>query len=358
MIGPVVKTASCEPERSQLRHEAQLLLRARHPGVVTIRSFTDQDGTTCLTIAPVDGWTLADAPPKEPIDALRYTAALARTVADLHELGIAHRALRADHVLSTADGRPMLCELGDATSHAADDDRRTDADALRGLVELIALAVTPESRGSRAANALRTLATDLRDDTEPASPAEIAVRAKRAVARHESRFRRSGARPSPGPRRPRRHRLAAFALGPVIVVGSIVLMSRHAGEPSAREPNPTTSVTVTTIVAPESPAPTVVDTTPRRVEAGGALFDVGQTGDDVVVADWHCDGEPSAALLRPTTGEVFVFSSLPAAGETLTARLVATVPGAVSIVADRTDAPCPPLVVRRTDGSNQPVGDR
>ncbi len=356
MIGPVVKTASCEPERGLLRHEAQLLLRARHPGVVTIRSFTDQDRTTCLTIAPVDGCTLADAPPKQPIDALRFTAALARTVADLHDMGIAHRALRADHVLSTTDGRPMLCELGDATSHAGDDDRRTDADALRGLIELIALATTPESRGSRAANALRKLATDLRDDAEPASPAEIAVRAGRAAARHESRFRLIGVRRPHEPRRPRRKGLAAFALGPVIVLGTIVLMSRHAGEPTAREPGPTTSVTAA--VAPTTPAPTVAVATPMRVQAGGALFDVGETGDQVVVADWHCDGEPSAALLRPATGEVFVFASLPAAGETLTARLVATVPGAVSIVTERADAPCPPLEVRRTDGSSQPIGDR
>lgn len=346
MIGPVVKTATGEPERSRLRREAQLLLRARHPGVVTISAFTDQDGSTRLTIAAVNGCTLAEAPPRTPLDALRFTAALARTIADLHQLGIAHRLLRADHVLSTVDGRPVLSEFGDATANADDDDRRADAEALRDLVGLIASATTPAPRDSRATAALRSIAADLRNSPVPMSPAVLAARAGRAASRRNPKFGRRRAQP-------RRHRVAAFALGPAIVLIAVVLMSRHAGEAPAPASIATTSATTAT-----HPATPATEATPTRVEVGGASFDVGKAGDQVVVADWHCDGEPSAALLRPTTGEVFVFASLPAEGETLTARRVATVPGAVSIDDDKIDAPCPPLVVRRTDGSRQPLGDR
>jgi hypothetical protein len=88
------------------------------------------------------------------------------------------------------------------------------------------------------------------------------------------------------------------------------------------------------------------------------MFDVGEAGDDVLIADWHCDGEPSAALVRPSTGEVFVFASLPAAGETITGQHIATVPGAIAIETDDANAPCPPLVVRSTDGSTHAIGDR
>jgi hypothetical protein len=305
MIDPVVKTATSEPERGQLRHEAQVLLRARHPGVVVIAAFTDQDASTRLTIAGVDGCTLADAPPKQPLDALRFTAALARTIADLHAMGIAHRSLRADHVLCRADGRPLLCEFGDATTKAGDADRLGDAQALRNLVELIAAA---------------------------------SDRSARVV-----RFRRR-------PRRRRPHRVTAFALGPAIVLGTVVLWSRRAGDvPSTSAP---------ALISTSGATSVPIGRTPTRVDAGGAQFDVGQAGDQVLIADWHCDGEPSAALLRPSTGEVFVFAALPAAGETLTGRRVATVIDAVSIVDDRTDAACPPLAVRRADGTTFPIGDR
>ena len=336
MIGPVVKTETGEPGRSHLRREAQLLLRARHPGVVTISAFSDQDGSTRLTIAAVTGCTLAEAPPRTPVDALRFTAALARTLADLHEIGLAHRLLRADHVLSTVDGRPVLSEFGDATANADDDDRRLDAEALRDLVGLIASATTPGPRGSRAAGALRALAADVRSSPVPMSPADVAARAGREASRRTPRIGRHRARPS-------RHRVAAFALGPAIILATVVLMSQHAGETPAPASLP---------VAPAA------EKTPMRVEVGGTQYDVGQAGDQVLVADWHCDGEPSAALLRPATGEVFVFTSLPAEGELLTARRVATVSGGISLDDDQTDAPCPPLVVRRSDGSRQPIGDR
>jgi hypothetical protein len=343
MIDPVVKTATSEPERGQLRHEAQVLLRARHPGVVVIAAFTDQDASTRLTIAGVDGCTLADAPPKQPLDALRFTAALARTIADLHAMGIAHRSLRADHVLCRADGRPLLCEFGDATTKAGDADRLGDAQALRNLVELIAAAIAPESHGSRAAGALRSLAADLRNEPLPAAPADVATRAGRAASRHAVRFRRR-------PRRRRPHRVTAFALGPAIVLGTVVLWSRRAGDvPSTSAP---------ALISTSGATSVPIGRTPTRVDAGGAQFDVGQAGDQVLIADWHCDGEPSAALLRPSTGEVFVFAALPAAGETLTGRRVATVIDAVSIVDDRTDAACPPLAVRRADGTTFPIGDR
>ena len=40
-------------------------------------------------------------------------AALTATVADLHESGLSHGNLRADHVLIDAEQRPILCGFGD-----------------------------------------------------------------------------------------------------------------------------------------------------------------------------------------------------------------------------------------------------
>ena len=41
-------------------------------------------------------------------------AAVASTVADLHEFGTSHGALTAEHIVVSRDRRPILCGLADA----------------------------------------------------------------------------------------------------------------------------------------------------------------------------------------------------------------------------------------------------
>ena len=45
------------------------------------------------------------------------------------------------------------------------------------------------------------------------------------------------------------------------------------------------------------------------IDAGVARWTLGEPGDMVTVGDWDCDGEASAALLRPASGDVFVFGT-------------------------------------------------
>ena len=65
-------------------------------------------------------WSPAPAPPAICATAPRpgglagLVASLATTVADLHDLGIVHGRLSADHVSSTPANRPVLCGFGDA----------------------------------------------------------------------------------------------------------------------------------------------------------------------------------------------------------------------------------------------------
>lgn len=69
------------------------------------------------------------------------------------------------------------------------------------------------------------------------------------------------------------------------------------------------------------------------VTVGERRFEVGRPGDHVVVGDWDCDGALSAALLRPATGDVFIFPSWAEDGE-LTVRPVVSVPGAARLVTE------------------------
>lgn len=52
----------------------------------------------------------------------------------------------------------------------------------------------------------------------------------------------------------------------------------------------------------------------RTVEVGGRRYEVGEPGDRVSVADWDCDGSATAGLVRPETGEVFLFGEWPTTG--------------------------------------------
>lgn len=48
------------------------------------------------------------------------------------------------------------------------------------------------------------------------------------------------------------------------------------------------------------------------LEHGGLLYGVGAPGDFVETGDWDCDGEPTPAIVRPSTGNVVLFDAWPA----------------------------------------------
>ncbi|MEZ5176867.1 MAG: hypothetical protein R2746_00910 [Acidimicrobiales bacterium] len=62
----------------------------------------------------------------------------------------------------------------------------------------------------------------------------------------------------------------------------------------------------------DAPTARVVDET--TVEVDGRRYEVGEPGDLVVVEDWDCDGAESAGVLRPGTGEIFLFDRWPESG--------------------------------------------
>jgi len=95
----------------------------------------------------------------------------------------------------------------------------------------------------------------------------------------------------------------------------------------------------------------VVTVEGERVTFGGTTWVVGRTGDRVVVADWDCDGTATAAALRPSSGEVFVFDRWVVPGDEITVNATATVAGASELEVVDPDADgCSDLVVVRDGG--------
>lgn len=120
----VVKIADVEVDRRRLRHEATLLARAAHPGVVEVVS--TRPGSLRLRHA---GTAVARLGPLAPDHAAAVVRRVATTVDDLHQLGLAHTRIDGDHVLVDAHGRPRLCGFAEAV----------DADAATRAADVAAL---------------------------------------------------------------------------------------------------------------------------------------------------------------------------------------------------------------------------
>ena len=95
----------------------------------------------------------------------------------------------------------------------------------------------------------------------------------------------------------------------------------------------------------------------NRITVEGATFELGTVGDAVAVGDWDCDGQATPGLVRPGSGEVFLFDRWSAGDDTLTVGPTSIVPGArsVSVAAAPDAGPCPGALVRLADGSTQPL---
>lgn len=115
------KAGETPADDTRLRHEAWILTLAAHPGVVTrladgpIRS---GDGTVVRTRG-VRGRPLTAMDELSASEVAGLGAAVATTVADLHDAGITHGRLTADHVVVDTAGRPVLCGFAQATAAAS-----------------------------------------------------------------------------------------------------------------------------------------------------------------------------------------------------------------------------------------------
>jgi len=86
------------------------------------------------------------------------------------------------------------------------------------------------------------------------------------------------------------------------------------------------------------------------ITSGGHRYAVGEAGDEVLVGDWSCRGEPVPAVIRPSTGDVFVFDRWASTDEDRTATPAMRAEAGSHLETDRGDATCPTLLAG--------VGDR
>jgi hypothetical protein len=254
-------------------------------------------------------------------------AAVVTIVADLHDLGVCHRAIDAAHVLVDRDGRPVLCSFGRAARHAdAGAAPGCGVDDVRALAGLLldhlaggasgrlgrTLRRAAGSGRSRRGSDARWLARQLAFSVPGARLVDPAMSGDAAQVGRRS----TSEVPEPGPSQlvrwwppPGWAAMAGGALALTLVVAGLLMTS-------------------STVAGSRSVCPAVDDRCGPIPTPGGIVstafgrYSVARPGDVVVVGRWHCAGTALPALLRPSTGQLWAFDAWPGAGRAVVGRPV------------------------------------
>jgi hypothetical protein len=152
---------------------------------------------------------------------------------------------------------------------------------------------------------------------------------------------------------------AAGALATAVVAGVTVLGSGGAADVTRPErdgpagPCPAAAAPAADVDGDGCPETLAVDG--GTVSAGAARWALGEPGDLIALGDWDCDGGASPAVLRPGTGDVFVFSAWAEHGSPVTAWSSQRVDGGVGIRSEAGDEGCDRLLVDLTSGGTTTI---
>ena len=341
---------------TRLRHEATVLRLVAGPGVVELVSVDElPDGTVELATRYAGPSTLADATLAAP-EVVAVLGAIASALSAAHAAGVSHGAVCAEHVIVGDGNTPVLCGWGTARSSTtgaapggADDVR--DFGLLAG--RLVGDAGDPVARR------LRVLAANATVGDASQRPPMIAIAAALdTLATPPATERRRAWRPA-GLRRS----VAVIAsVATVAAAATVALLvfdpavrspaGSHPGAPPTSPPVVSLTPRATTTTAASTPA--AVRVWPREapvVEHDGARWVVGEPGDRAFQVSWGCAPGGRLALVRPSTGAVYVFDEWPAAGATPAGRPVGRVEGASTLRAGDADGDgCGEIDVVRHDG--------
>lgn len=310
----------------ELRREAALLGLIAGRGVPAVLALDDDGANVRLAIAL--------APPLRAAgpDARAVAGQVAAILARAHDAGVVHGPLLEEHLLGSTD---EVIVGGWAKAGAGEP--ATDVAEVGRLLQRLA-GDDPEL----AAIAARALATD--------APTMAALAASLA-AEEPSWLDRPGL--------PRRRLLAALGAAALLVVAGVTFGAARSG-PGAAHPARTPAtvgrpMTTTTTTRAEPATLPLAEVHGNEIEVGDRRYRVGRPGDAVVVGDFDCDGQSAPAVLRPTTGQLWIFDGWADGDRPVTGTAVATVPSAIDLRVAAGDR-CDQLEVVDAAGRTATVG--
>ena len=114
-----LKVPSLEPgdgPRERFLREARAAVALRHPNLCPVYDVNQIDGIPYLTMAYIEGPSLARQLEQEPVwpenRAADLVAKLARALAQTHRAGIIHRELKPANIMMDGSGQPVITDFG------------------------------------------------------------------------------------------------------------------------------------------------------------------------------------------------------------------------------------------------------
>ena len=154
-----IKTLASDGDAGMLtrfRNEATASGRLRHPNIVTIYDFGEQDGMPYIVMELLEGHDLqqiiSGAEPVSPLNKVRIMTQIAAGLQHAHNHGIIHRDVKPANVMVLPDGSVKIMDFGIALVTQATESRLTPRGAMIGTFRYMA----PEQ--------FRSAQTDARSD--------------------------------------------------------------------------------------------------------------------------------------------------------------------------------------------------
>ena len=347
----MAKVGASAEEAARLGREADLLEAARHPGVVELVGVDGSGVGSMLLTTHVEGPALAAVGPLPLEEAAGLLAALASTLADLHDLGLVHGAVCPEHVIVGPGGRPVLCALGyggragepagpaPAVGKAFADPARAGAEALSPAFDVFGVGALARflAPNPPPGHALARVAEEATVDDPDARPPARAVAEALQEEVPAARLPRGLVAPAPAPprvapvdplaalrgsgagaRRPLRPRFstALAATAAVVVVGGAIAFASSADPPAPEpvvelsavpphevQPGPTTTRAGLTSTSTVLPTTTTAAAARRECPVSAAVLQADVDGDGCPDALRYTDGLLEAVGARWALGQ-------------------------------------------------------
>ena len=119
-------------------NEAKQLASLKHPNVVTVHHFFEENGTAYMALEHVEGRDLADMVgetdrPLQPDQVMDLAEQLIDALGYVHSRGILHRDVAPDNILVDKNGMPILIDFGAAKNETATAMTRLLSEQLRAV---------------------------------------------------------------------------------------------------------------------------------------------------------------------------------------------------------------------------------
>jgi putative two-component system response regulator len=106
--------AEDEGYRERFQQEARSVARLKHPNILSVFDYGQEDGITYLVLELVEGGTLTErlGNPMDLEDVMRLLRPIASALDHAHSQNILHRDIKPSNILIQTDGTPVLADFG------------------------------------------------------------------------------------------------------------------------------------------------------------------------------------------------------------------------------------------------------